>query len=698
MLATGTNVKRAGSDRFVRFGFLHANTGKFRKLQSVLRGKCRGHVLNEYHGRGKNRWRCRWRGGGTRNGQWRRVGRTLRGDMKLRGKARGGAHDANLCCDAYFAQELVLDALHVEIDAAGRFGDKIDGAELKGLQCAGRAFLAFGADDDDGPRVGGHDLRGGLQAVHVRHVQVHGNDVRLQRFGENKGFAAVFGMANHLKHFVGVENRFQNLAHEGGIVDDENAKLFGRRRSHGRLSHRHDRACRLRSHELFDGGEELIFLHRLGEEGGCAFLHGAVAMLRAGARSDHHHGNSFGCRALTELSHQFIPGHAGHFQVGDHQMAAVLADEFGGFQTIGGELHAVAVLFQHAADEFADADGVVSDNNDALLVDAIDGFGGDRAASDGGGAGSKDARRAGAGLDGSAFVWFRGDHAVEIDQENQAAIGSDGGAWEELHPAEIFAEVFDDDFVFAEDFFHDHADLAIAGIGDNHAEVAVDGLEGRQAEIRVKADDLGDDVAHLGEQLAADVFDFVGAQAANLFDDGERKREGERAATDKERGRDDESQRHFQGELGAGAWRTLDFDFAVQSVEVGADDVEAHAAAGEFGFHRGSGEAGVEKHFAEIAFGEAIGGFRADEAAFDGALLDALVVDAAAVVFDFDIDVVAAVIGAERDLALLGLAIGRADVRQFDAMSDGVANEVDEGIGDLLDDVVVEFGFAAGEI
>ena len=55
----------------------------------------------------------------------------------------------------------------------------------------------------------------------------------------------------------------------------------------------------------------------------------------------------------------------------------------------------------------------------------------------------------------------------------------------------------------------------------------------------------------------------------------------------------------------------LNFDFAVERVEIGAHDVQADAAAGKFGFGRRGGKAGMEKHFAQIALGEAVGGFRA---------------------------------------------------------------------------------------
>src|SRR6266849_6218177 len=52
---------------------------------------------------------------------------------------------------------------------------------------------------------------------------------------------------------------------------------------------------------------------------------------------------------------------------------------------------------------------------------------------------------AGRGLQRPAFAGFGGHHAIQIDEKNQAAIGSDGGAGEKFLAAEIFAEILDDD-------------------------------------------------------------------------------------------------------------------------------------------------------------------------------------------------------------------------------------------------------------
>ena len=79
--------------------------------------------------------------------------------------------------------------------------------------------------------------------------------------------------------------------------------------------------------------------------------------------------------------------------------------------------------------------------------------------------------------------------------------------------------------------------------------------------------------------------------------------------------------------------------------------------------------------------------------------LHAFVVDAAAVVLDFNVDVVAAMIGAQARLCRVSdLPAARRVFGVLDAVRDGIANQVHQRIGNLLNDVVVELGFAAGEV
>src|SRR5712691_4145090 len=165
-----------------------------------------------------------------------------------------------------------------------------------------------------------------------------------------------------------------------------------------RLRYRRDRAWRLRSYKLFNGGDQLIFLYGLGEECRGAFLHRAIAVLRPCAGCNDHHGNSPRRWTLAQLHHQFITGHARHFEVGNDQMAAALRHQFGGFQSVRCQFYAVAVLLEHAANEFAHADGVVRHNDDALLFHAVDGFGRNASTSNRRRARRKDSCGAGASL------------------------------------------------------------------------------------------------------------------------------------------------------------------------------------------------------------------------------------------------------------------------------------------------------------
>src|SRR5438445_13240700 len=106
----------------------------------------------------------------------------------------------------------------------------------------------------------------------------------------------------------------------------------------------------------------------------------------------------------------------------------------------------------------------------------------------------------------------------------------------------------------------------------------------------------------------------------------------------------------------------------------------------------------MEQHFPKFSFGKTAGCFVRDNATIDGALSYAVVVDTAAVVLHFDVDVITAVIGTESDTADFGFVSFAAAFRQFDSVSNGIPDQVDEGIRNLLNDVVVQFGFAAGKV
>src|SRR2546430_9490735 len=71
----------------------------------------------------------------------------------------------------------------------------------------------------------------------------------------------------------------------------------------GFLGDGRNRARGLRSYKLFDRGNQLILLHGFGQEGDRAFFDGAITVLCARARGDHHHGNAPGGGTLPQLNH-----------------------------------------------------------------------------------------------------------------------------------------------------------------------------------------------------------------------------------------------------------------------------------------------------------------------------------------------------------------------------------------------------------
>src|SRR3954463_4452410 len=102
-----------------------------------------------------------------------------------------------------------------------RLDDEVLRAELDGLEDL--RLLAEGrAHDALRRRVGGDDLAEGGEAVLLGHRDVEGHQVRLQRLVLRDGLDAVARLADHLVAALG-EGVADHLAHERGVIDDENA-------------------------------------------------------------------------------------------------------------------------------------------------------------------------------------------------------------------------------------------------------------------------------------------------------------------------------------------------------------------------------------------------------------------------------------------------------------------------------------------
>ena len=106
----------------------------------------------------------------------------------------------------------------------------------------------------------------------------------------------------------------------------------------------------------------------------------------------------------------------------------------------------------------------------------------------------------------------------------------------------------------------------------------------------------------------------------------------------------------------------------------------------------------MEEHLTKIALRETVSRLRGNKASLNRAVLHALVINTAAVIFDFDVNLIAAVIRAQHDVPRWGLPSADSFAAVFDTVRDRIAHQVNKRIGNLLDDVVVKFGFTAREI
>ena len=148
---------------------------------------------------------------------------------------------------------------------------------------------------------------------------------------------------------------------------------------------------------------------------------------------------------------------------------------------------------------------------------------------------------------------------------------------------------------------------------------------------------------------------------------------------------DCQRQRQTDREAGDLSASRVDFDRPVEADDLGADDIHADAAAGDVGNLGGGAEAGLPDQLVEFAFGQGFGSRLREQAAFHGRLPHPLTVDAAAIVFDGDKHVVAAMGGGQPDRGHLRLARCGPGCGRLDPVVDRVANEMIERVADLID-------------
>ena len=75
--------------------------------------------------------------------------------------------------------------------------------------------IVMARDDHDRRGRVDHDFPARFEAIHQRHLDVHGDDVGFERLGHLHGFHAVAGHAGDLEPRIGFDDRPQKVAHRG---------------------------------------------------------------------------------------------------------------------------------------------------------------------------------------------------------------------------------------------------------------------------------------------------------------------------------------------------------------------------------------------------------------------------------------------------------------------------------------------------
>ena len=186
---------------------------------------------------------------------------------------------------------------------------------------------------------------------------------------------------------------------------------------------------------------------------------------------------------------------------------------------------------------------------------------------------------------------------------------------------------------------------------------------------------------------------LVGAELDTFLDGGQRNDVATLAHADQQPIDDRQRQRQAQRDLGALAGLTGDIDVAAQRIDRAPHHIHADTAAGDAGDLVRRREAGLHDELEQLAVGR-LGAGR-EQPLFLGALLDARAVQAGTIIGNGDQHLVAQMARRKLDAALARLACRLARPRQLDAVVDRIADQMDQRVGQALDQRLVEFGVLA---
>ena len=142
----------------------------------------------------------------------------------------------------------------------------------------------------------------------------------------------------------------------------------------------------------------------------------------------------------------------------------------------------------------------------------------------------------------------------------------------------------------------------------------------------------------------------------------------------------------------------LDDDFAVKAVELGTHHIQTDAPAGNFADSLRGGESRLENHFEKIFDFETIGFVWGEKFPFNGTAANPFDIQSPTVVANFDNRVRSPFVSANFDGSRFRLALLATFFREFDAVIEGIANQVEQGIVKLVGNFAIEQEFGPGEL
>ena len=104
--------------------------------------------------------------------------------------------DPQIANRVYFPNQLLLDVVEFRRRARARFADEVDGAKFEGAEYV--VFSGPAADHNHRRRtLAHHDPEEG-ESVHSRHLEINGNEIRLQLEGLPQGLLTIARNADDL--------------------------------------------------------------------------------------------------------------------------------------------------------------------------------------------------------------------------------------------------------------------------------------------------------------------------------------------------------------------------------------------------------------------------------------------------------------------------------------------------------------------